>query len=72
MEGIARAKAEGRYQGRPKSIDPAEINAMFDNGLGATEIAKKLGVGRASVYRLRDASNPARRGGSVADGAAPV
>jgi DNA invertase Pin-like site-specific DNA recombinase len=52
-DGIAKAKAEGRYKGRPPAIDRATIAALEAEGLGATAIAKRLGIGRASVYRLR-------------------
>jgi len=52
MEGIAKAKAAGVYKGRKPSIDPSRVWAMADEGLGATEIARRLGVARASVYRL--------------------
>jgi len=56
LEGIARAKAEGVYKGRPASIDAAKVRAMKAEGMGATEIAKALKIGRASVYRaLEDA-----------------
>jgi DNA invertase Pin-like site-specific DNA recombinase len=51
LEGIARAKAEGVYKGRPASIDVAKVRAMKAEGMGATEIAKTLKIGRASVYR---------------------
>lgn len=51
MEGIARAKAEGKYRGRKRSIDAEKIKQLRDEGMGATEIAKLLGIGRASVYR---------------------
>jgi DNA invertase Pin-like site-specific DNA recombinase len=51
LEGIARAKAEGVYKGRPASIDAAKVRAMKTKGMGATEIAKALKIGRASVYR---------------------
>lgn len=58
-EGIAKAKAEGRYKGRPPSIDAARIVAEKAAGIGATEIARRLGIGRASVYRvLAGAPNP--------------
>lgn len=50
-EGIERAKAEGKYQGRPQSFDPTAILALKAEGLGATAIARKLGCGRATVYR---------------------
>lgn len=52
MEGIAQAKAKGVYKGRKPSIDPAEIRRLrVDEKLGATAIARRLGIGRASVYR---------------------
>lgn len=50
-DGIEKAKAKGVYKGRPKSIDPAEVRQLHSTGLGPTEIANKLGIGRASVYR---------------------
>ncbi|MES2255144.1 MAG: recombinase family protein [Pseudomonadota bacterium] len=52
LEGIAKAKAEGRYRGRPTSIDPEKVAALRAEGLGATEIARRLGIGRASYYRV--------------------
>jgi DNA invertase Pin-like site-specific DNA recombinase len=52
LEGIAAAKAKGVYKGRPPSIEAARVTALKAQGLGATEIAKRLGVGRASVYRV--------------------
>lgn len=55
MEGIAAAKAKGIYKGRPALIDAAKVAALKADGLGATEIAKRLGVGRASVYRVLSA-----------------
>ena len=52
-EGIAKAKAEGKYNGRkPTAMNQsAEILRLSASGMGATEIAAKLGIGRASVYR---------------------
>ncbi|HEY1979308.1 MAG TPA: recombinase family protein [Xanthobacteraceae bacterium] len=55
MEGIAAAKAKGVYKGRKPSIKPEAVAALKAEGLGATEIAKRLGIGRASVYRLEAA-----------------
>ena len=52
MEGIAKAKAEGRYTGRPKTIDADKVNELKAQGVKPAEIAKQLGIGRASVYRL--------------------
>ncbi len=53
-EGIAKAKAEGKYKGRKPTARAmgAEVLRLNAEGLGATEIAKRLGVGRASVYRI--------------------
>jgi DNA invertase Pin-like site-specific DNA recombinase len=51
LEGIARAKAAGKYKGRKPEIDPAAVQELRARGLGATEIAKQLQIGRASVYR---------------------
>jgi DNA invertase Pin-like site-specific DNA recombinase len=54
LEGIAKAKAAGVYKGRPASIDPAQVRELRAQGRGASEIAKALKIGRASVYRLLD------------------
>jgi DNA invertase Pin-like site-specific DNA recombinase len=51
LEGIAKAKAVGVHKGRPPSIDAARVREMKAQGLGTTEIAKALSIGRASVYR---------------------
>jgi DNA invertase Pin-like site-specific DNA recombinase len=53
LEGIAAAKARGVYKGRKPRIDPAEVRRLRGaEGLGASAIARRLGIGRASVYRL--------------------
>ncbi|PYF13159.1 DNA invertase Pin-like site-specific DNA recombinase [Rhodobacter viridis] len=53
-EGIAKAKAEGKYKGRaPTARAKAdEVLRLHAEGIGGTEIAKRLGIGRASVYRI--------------------
>lgn len=50
-EGIERAKAAGVYKGRKPSVDIDEVRSLRQDGIGPTEIAKKLKIGRASVYR---------------------
>ena len=52
MEGIARAKNKGVYKGRKSNINVEKIKSLKDEGLGATAIAKTLGIHRDSVYRL--------------------
>lgn len=51
MEGIEKAKAAGVYKGRKASIDGDMVKELAASGMGATTIAKQLGIGRASVYR---------------------
>tara|TARA_R100000365_G_C2748604_1_gene80685 strand:+ start:7613 stop:8167 length:555 start_codon:yes stop_codon:yes gene_type:complete len=53
-EGIAKAKKDGKYKGRKPTVRnrKAEIEGLTRQGLGASEIARQLGVGRASVYRV--------------------
>lgn len=53
LEGIAKAKTEGVYNGRKPSSIPAR-SCPKAQGLGATEITKRLGIGRATVYRVLD------------------
>jgi DNA invertase Pin-like site-specific DNA recombinase len=45
-------KATGVYKGRPPSIEPEEVAKLKAEGLGPTEIARRLGISRASVYRI--------------------
>jgi DNA invertase Pin-like site-specific DNA recombinase len=53
-EGIAKAKREGRYKGRVPIArrQSAEIIKLKAEGVRPSEIARKLGIGRASVYRV--------------------
>ena len=53
-EGIAKPKAEGNYKGRaPAAMAKAdEALTLLKGGMGATEVARLLGIGRASVYRI--------------------
>ena len=56
LEGIAAAKAKGVYagKGRLPTIDAAEVRRLRDEGVGPAAIAKRLKIGRASVYRVLD------------------
>ena len=53
-EGIAKAKAAGKYKGRAPTAQAKadDVHRLHDEGVGATQIAKDLGIGRASVYRI--------------------
>ena len=50
-EGIAKAKAEGKYRGRPVSLDAAVIKRLAET-MRPTAIARQLGIARSSVYRM--------------------
>lgn len=60
LDGIAKAKAEGVYKGRPPTIDATAVKALAAEGVGGSEIARRLGIGRASVYRLLDEAKTAQ------------
>jgi len=57
-EGIAKAKAEGKYRGRAPTAraKASEIQRLHGEGIGPTEIAKRFGISRASVYRVLNLS----------------
>jgi DNA invertase Pin-like site-specific DNA recombinase len=57
-EGIADAKAAGRYKGRKPTARAKAADAvrLFKEGKRVSQVAQQLGIGRASVYRaLEDA-----------------
>ncbi len=51
MEGLNRAKEKGVYEGRKPSVDVQRVRDLRDGCMGASAIAKELGIGRATVYR---------------------
>ena len=51
-EGIERAKKEGKFKGRQPTIDAEKVISLWKQGLGATKIAKQMGIDRTYVYRL--------------------
>ena len=55
-EGIAKAKAEGKYRGRQATIDTAKIRELVNLGIPKAKIAKQMGISRDSVYRALDAA----------------
>ena len=67
-EGVARAKAEGKYKGRKPTARAraAEIATLRADGVRPVDIARRLGIGRASVYRVLSAG--ARAGMNLALG----
>jgi DNA invertase Pin-like site-specific DNA recombinase len=63
-DGIALAKAEGKYKGRAATAraKSLEIVTLWREGATAETIADKLDVSRASVFRVLKAHNLTRRG----------
>ena len=53
-DSIAKAKREGHYKGRVPTVrrQAAEIMRLKAEGVRTAEIARKLGIGRASIYRV--------------------
>lgn len=53
-EGVARAKGEGKYKGRKPiaGAKSADVIAKFKADQRPSDIAKSVGIGRASVYRI--------------------
>jgi DNA invertase Pin-like site-specific DNA recombinase len=52
--GIAKAKEKGIYTGRKPTakIKSAEVMQLVSEGVKKTEVARRLGIGIASVYRI--------------------
>jgi DNA invertase Pin-like site-specific DNA recombinase len=64
LERISAAKARGVYKGRKPSIDAEILRLRREEQLGPAAIARWLGIGWASVYRLlgKQAAVSANRG----------
>jgi DNA invertase Pin-like site-specific DNA recombinase len=59
-EGVARAKALGKYRGRKPTAraKSGEVLALKAEGVRPVDIARRLGIGRASVYRVLSTGTP--------------
>lgn len=51
-EGRTEARARGVKFGRKRSINRKQILQLKANDLGATDIAKQMNIGRATVYKI--------------------
>lgn len=60
---VVAAREAGLFpSGRPRAMDAEQVAALRAEGLGATAIARRLGVARTSVYRrLKEIEAPETR-----------
>ena len=52
-EGIAKANLEGKYKGKPNTIDRQSVWDLLDQGLSIRKVAKKLGISPVSVQKIK-------------------
>ena len=69
--GIEKAKAAGKYKGRPTSLDHDKIKAMRAEGMGATAIARELGCTRGAIYKVLKAQSEGPDVGYFGEGMGP-
>lgn len=53
LAGIAKAKMEGKYKGRPSSHSKDRIKEMLAEGMSHSAIAKELGCSTKTVQRVK-------------------
>ena len=51
-EGRMEAKAKGVKFGRKRTINRKQVLALHEKGIGATDIAREMSIGRSTVYKL--------------------
>ena len=61
-EGIAKAKAEGKYSDAPTAQAKAgDVLRLLADGMGACQVASQLGISRSSVWRIMRANGESLR-----------
>ena len=51
-EGRIEAKAKGVKFGRKRTVDREKVLTMKEQGIGASDIARQLSIGRSTVYKI--------------------
>ena len=51
-EGRLEAKHNGVQMGRKRSISRPQVKALWEQGAGASAIARQLRMGRSTVYKI--------------------
>lgn len=66
-EGIAVAKAKGKYRQKPKMTPEqiAEARELIASGVSKTRVARDLGVGRTTLYAALDGTGVYADGGAA-------
>ncbi len=52
-EGRVEALAKGVKFGRKRTVNRVQVLQLLNSGKGASEVAKELGIGRSTVYKLQ-------------------
>ena len=52
-EGIAIAKKEGKYKGRPQSVDRERVSQLLDEGVSIRKIATQLNISPSTVQAVK-------------------
>ncbi len=62
--GLARARAQGKPLGRPRTLSPAQQTAVRDRiaqGATVSALAREMGASRQTIMRARDAHNDSQK-----------
>lgn len=59
LEGIEIAKRKGVYKGTKPRLDRTKVWRLLDADFGPEEVAKTMGISRASVFRIKKEGRPA-------------
>ncbi|ADW17838.1 Resolvase domain protein [Desulfobulbus propionicus DSM 2032] len=59
-EGRLEAKAKGIKFGRKPFVDKEKVRSLRGQGIGATDIARQLNIGRSTVYKILESNQSSR------------
>ena len=64
LEGIAKARSQGKYRGRPVDVDKHErILRLLDEGLSWSDVCTTMGVSRSTIARVVKANTNTAKAG---------
>lgn len=55
-DGIAKAKAEGKYVGRKATLNHLKVRELHGQGVGPSEIARQMQCSRSAIYKVLNAA----------------